>query len=62
MYVCYCRSVTDHEVRDAIDRGARSIPQLAENCGAGARCRGCWPALHELIAEGSERPLAASSS
>ncbi len=58
MFVCYCRAVTDDVIRDAVDRGARTIADLARECGAGARCRGCWPALQELIAEGSDRPLA----
>lgn len=51
MYVCYCQAVTDHVIKDAIGRGARSISELASECGAGDRCRGCWPALQELLAD-----------
>ena len=54
MFVCLCRAVTDHEVTDAIAAGARDISDLSQACGAGSRCRGCWPALRALI---DGRPL-----
>ena len=62
MYVCYCRAVTDDVIKDAIDEGARSIAELAQQCGAGGRCKGCWPALQELIAERSARTLSTTAS
>ena len=49
MYVCSCRAVTDRTVKAAIASGARTIDQVAERCGAGGRCGGCWPALTELL-------------
>lgn len=47
--MCSCRAVTDRTVNAAIASGARSIDEVAERCGAGARCGGCWPALTELL-------------
>ena len=49
MYVCSCRAVTDRTVKAAIASGARTIEQVAERCGAGGRCGGCWPVLNELL-------------
>jgi bacterioferritin-associated ferredoxin len=49
MFVCLCRAVTDHEVQDVIDAGAREIGDISRVCGAGSRCRGCWPALQRLL-------------
>jgi bacterioferritin-associated ferredoxin len=49
MYVCHCRAVTDHEIRDRIEEGSTTIEELAFACGAGVRCGGCWPALYELL-------------
>ena len=49
MFICHCRAITDHEIRDEIARGARTIDDLAERCGAGSRCGGCWPGLYELL-------------
>ena len=41
MYVCGCRAVTDREVHDAVQAGARSAAEVAERCGAGSRCGNC---------------------
>jgi bacterioferritin-associated ferredoxin len=41
MYVCGCRAVTDHEVHDAVQAGARSATEVADHCGAGSRCGNC---------------------
>jgi bacterioferritin-associated ferredoxin len=49
MYVCSCRAVTDRTVKAAIASGATTIDAIAERCGAGGRCGGCWPALAELL-------------
>ena len=64
MFICHCRAVTDHELRDAIAAGARTLEDLGKCCGAGVRCGGCWPALYELLDEAtdpSERPAFASN-
>jgi bacterioferritin-associated ferredoxin len=49
VYVCHCRAVTDHVIKDEVSRGASSIDDLAARCGAGSRCGGCWPALEALL-------------
>ena len=55
MYICHCRGVTDREIRAAIQDGAATIADLSRMCDAGGRCRGCWPALTELLAEVESR-------
>ena len=66
MYVCSCKAVTDRTVQAAIASGARTIEQVAERCGAGGRCGGCWPVLTELLeasaANDDARRAAGSSS
>jgi bacterioferritin-associated ferredoxin len=59
MYVCHCRAITDHQIRDEIERGASTVEALAAACGAGVRCGGCWPALYELLEEHAQtdRPV-----
>lgn len=47
--MCHCRGVTDRVIEDEIARGATTIADLTECCGAGAECGGCWPALEELL-------------
>ena len=60
MYVCHCRAVTDHTICDEIERGATTIEDLAECCGAGSECGGCWPELEKLLESGGHRVLASA--
>jgi bacterioferritin-associated ferredoxin len=48
--VCHCRAVSDRVVRTAVDTGACDLAEVAERCGAGARCGGCHPVLMSLLA------------
>jgi bacterioferritin-associated ferredoxin len=51
MFVCSCRAVTDRTVDAAIASGASTVRDVAERCGAGSRCGGCWPELQRLLDE-----------
>jgi bacterioferritin-associated ferredoxin len=60
MVVCSCRRVSDRAVREAIDEGARTVPDVTARCAAASRCGGCWPELERLINEHATRyPLQA---
>lgn len=55
MYVCVCNRVTDHQIRQAADRGVCSLDELcnelkvASCCG---RCRDCAQrVLSDAVAE-----------
>ena len=50
MLVCHCRTVSDREVRAAIDSGVRTVGQVARECGAGGACGGCRFAVRDLLA------------
>ena len=54
MFVCSCRAVTDRTVDAAIASGADCIEEIAERCGAGSRCGGCWPELERLLHQHAE--------
>ena len=49
MIVCSCKAVSDRTVRAAAASGATTVEQLAQRCGAGGRCGGCWPELERLL-------------
>jgi bacterioferritin-associated ferredoxin len=51
MFVCSCRAVTDRTVDAVIITGASTVRDVAERCGAGSRCGGCWPELQRLLDE-----------
>lgn len=59
MFVCHCRAVSDTTVRASIAEGARTLGELADECGAGSRCGGCHLALRRLLSEAGLEPLAA---
>lgn len=56
MYLCLCRGVNDRKVRHAIARGARSIEEISDRCGAGTGCGGCWPLLEDLLRAAGHDP------
>ena len=51
MYVCICARVRECELRDAIDRGARSEETVGDACGAGTGCGTCLDRICDLIDE-----------
>ena len=57
MIICHCRGVNDRKVRKAIDKGARTIEEVGDACGAGTRCGGCHQALAELLAARTGQPV-----
>ncbi len=51
MYVCLCQAVTDREVRQVIEHGARSVSKIGRMSGAGTECGQCRPTLERMLAE-----------
>lgn len=41
MYVCICAAVTETELQECIDGGARTVEEVGDACGAGTGCGGC---------------------
>ena len=41
MYICLCNAITERQVRDAAERGARSAEDLAHELGVGLGCGSC---------------------
>lgn len=50
MLVCHCWKVCDRTIRECMDRGARSIEEVARACQAGTACGGCIPTIGALVA------------
>jgi bacterioferritin-associated ferredoxin len=49
MIVCVCRRVSDHQIRAVVERGARTIDEVAAACRAGTGCGACHESIVELI-------------
>ncbi len=41
MYVCLCKGVTDHKIRDLVAEGARSWGEIRQQTGCGTQCGKC---------------------
>ncbi|WP_447529780.1 MULTISPECIES: bacterioferritin-associated ferredoxin [unclassified Vreelandella] len=41
MYVCMCKGVTDHQIRQQVSDGARSFRDVREATGCATQCGKC---------------------
>jgi bacterioferritin-associated ferredoxin len=41
MYVCVCNTVTDSDIRNAVEDGVRNLKQLKRSTGCGSSCGRC---------------------
>ena len=57
MIVCHCHGVTDREIRESVQNGARTCADVAECCGASSGCGGCASLVSEIV-HGERRRLA----
>jgi len=56
MYVCVCNAVTESEIRQAVELGARSLQDLQHSLGVAANCGKCASsACCMLRAEGQKQ-------
>jgi len=55
MIACLCHGVSDTAIRALIARGARTVSEIRQACGAGGDCGSCRSMLAALVAE-AERP------
>ena len=60
MIVCHCEVVSDRDVVECIDGGARTLSQVCRETGAGRDCGGCVFSVKRLLCE-HERSVSATS-
>ena len=51
MYICVCKAVSDSQIRQAVDSGARSVRELRDRLGLGSCCGKCVPSARGVIRE-----------
>jgi NAD(P)H-nitrite reductase large subunit len=54
MIVCHCFRVSDREIRQCAQDGARTVCDIGRECEAGAGCGGCRPAISQILDEAHE--------
>ncbi len=47
--VCYCMSVTNGMIKDAVDSGADTLEEVQEITGAGTVCGSCLDNVKRLV-------------
>ena len=51
MIVCHCTVVSDRDVREAADRGARSLSEVCARTGAGKNCGLCVLSVKRVLCQ-----------
>jgi len=51
MFVCLCKSITDHQINDAIDSGVSSFETMQEKLGVASVCGACTCEVKELMSK-----------
>ncbi len=51
MYVCMCKSVSDQQIRQAVEQGARGFGDLSIRFGVGIECGKCVDGVNALLQE-----------
>lgn len=49
MFVCLCKAVTDHEIRDAVDQGVTSFEGMQSHLDVSTACGGCACEVKEVM-------------
>lgn len=49
MYVCICNGITENQVLEAIDQGARSVRDLNRELGVGSECGKCTCVARKIV-------------
>jgi bacterioferritin-associated ferredoxin len=50
MYVCVCNAVTDREIRQCAELGARTVDELRDALGVASCCGKCERVAREILA------------
>jgi len=51
MYVCICKAVTERQIREAADSGARNLRDLRRDLGVTTECGRCATCARDCLRE-----------
>jgi bacterioferritin-associated ferredoxin len=62
MYICLCHAISDRQIREVVDRGAGSLPEVQAYLPVASCCGRCEDSAREVIEthiESASRAVAA---
>jgi bacterioferritin-associated ferredoxin len=62
MYVCVCNTVTDRDIRKALERGARSLGEVQSWLPVGGCCGCCVESAQQVVDDHLSSAVAAELS
>jgi len=62
MFVCICKSVTDHQIKDAVDTGVSSFEAMQSHLEVGTVCGGCACEVKRVIETKLESELSSRAA
>jgi len=62
MFVCLCKSVTDHQINDAVDNGVTSFEAMQSHLSVSSACGACTCEVKKLISKKLNRALSSQSA
>lgn len=51
MYVCICHAITDREIREVVNRGANSLPDVQQHVPVAGCCGRCQDTAQQIVEE-----------
>ena len=51
MYICICHGITDHQIRDCVKDGARTMCDLRGQLGVATQCGSCECSAMQILDE-----------
>lgn len=49
MFLCICKSISDTQIREAVDQGARTIGDISARFGVGVECGKCLDDVRQFL-------------
>jgi len=62
MFVCLCKAVTDHQIRDAVDTGVSSFEDMQAQLAVSTVCGGCACEVKMVIEQKLKSELSAHTA
>ncbi len=62
MFVCLCKAVTDHQIKDAVDTGVSSFEDMQSHLAVSTVCGGCACEVKRVIEQKLKSELSSRMS